>query len=174
MRKLRTDYGAPEIYRHYCKTTGNPRNLTWAQYTEITKKFFTRVLESLIYKGIEFSFPNRLGNLRIKKSKVAARLNKYGNLDKRGYAPNWDATKKLWARQYPDKTPEELKSVKGKQIIYHLNRHTDGYLHKWVWDKSTRIAKNSSGYIIEVVRSADRKLAKALQDESLGLDYSTY
>jgi len=174
MRKLRTDYGAIDIYRHYCKTTGNPRNLTQLEYSNITKKFYTKILDELIMKGIEFNFPQRLGNLRIRKVKRTPQLNRYGNVDKRYLAPNWGACKKLWATMYPGKSVTELKEIKNKPIIYHMNRHTDGYRHSWHWDKSTCIAKNSSGYSIEVVRTADRRLAKALQDEELHLDYSLY
>lgn len=174
MRKLTTDYGAVDIYRYYCKTTGNPRNLTQAQYSEITKKFFNEIINSMIYKGIEFSFGYRLGSIRIRKSKLDVKFNKEGKLDKRKFAPNWVATKKLWAETYPGLSMKELKLIKDKPIVYYLNKHTDGYRHKWHWDRSTRIAKNSTGYLVEVVRSADRKLAKALQDPTLGIDYSLF
>jgi len=174
MRKLRTDYGALDIYKYYCKTTGNPKNLTQLEYSRITKKFFTKILDNLIMRGSEFTFPNRLGNLRVRKQKIAVKLNKYGNLDKRYFAPDWAASKKLWAEMYPGKTKEELKLIKGKPVLYHMNNHSDGYKHSWHWDVSTRIARNSSGYSIEVVRTADRRLAAALKNEDLHLDYSTF
>lgn len=174
MRKIKTDLGAKEIYDYYCKTTGNPRNLTQKQYSEITKKFFTAVIDSMIMKGIEFSFPNRLGNLVIKKSLRKIKLNTYGTVDKRLLAPDWKACRKLWKEKYPDKTFEELKKIHNKPMVYHLNGHSDGYMFKWYWDKSTCLAKNSSGYDIDVVRSADRKLARAVKDENLSVDYSIY
>lgn len=174
MRKLITNYGALDIYKYYCKTTGNPKNLTQAEYSKITQKFFTKIIDELIFKGREFTMPFRLGNIVVKKFKNTPKLDKNGKLDKRYLAPNWKASKKMWSEMYPNKTLQELKQIKNKPIIYHMNRHTDGYGHKWYWDKSTCLVKNSSGYTIEVTRTVDRKLSKALQDESLHLDYSLF
>ena len=131
MRKLVTDYGALDIYKYYCKKTGNPRNLTQAEYSAITKQFFAKIFDELIFKGREFTMPNRLGNLRVRKYKNRPKLDKNGKLDKRSLAPNWKATKQLWAEQYPGKTLQELKEIKHKQVIFYMNKHTDGYAHKW-------------------------------------------
>lgn len=174
MRKLRTDYGAADIYNYYCESTGNPKKLSQKEYSKITGEFFTKILDSLIMKGIEFNLPYRLGNLVIKKSLRKIKLNTYGTVDKRLLAPDWQACRRLWKEKYPDLSWEEIKKIKQKPMIFHLNRHSDGYVYKWVWDKSTCIAKNSSGYEIEVVRAADRRLAKAVKDETLGLDYQIY
>lgn len=171
MRKLRTDFGATDIYKFYCKTTGNPLNLSMAELTQINKEFYEAKISELILKGNEFAMPHLLGGLRVARYKMKIKMNKDGKLDKRRLAPNWIATKRLWAEQYPGLTPSELKLIKGKQIIYHTNRHTDGFTHKWYWDRSTCIAKNSSGYTIEICRAVDRKLAKYLQDEELNLDF---
>jgi len=174
MRKLVTDYGAEDIFKFYCKKTGNPKKLTQTQFSNITKQFFSKIIDCLIFKGIEFNLPYKLGNIRIRKSKINIKLDKSGNVDKRRMAPDWKATKELWKNIYPGKTLKELKSVPNKKMVYHLNRHTDGYVHKWHWDKTTCIVRNSSGYSLEMVRSADRKLAKALKDEDITLDYSIY
>jgi hypothetical protein len=174
MRKIKTDYGALDIYKKYVKTTKNPKNLTRKQFTAIIKKFYGKIIEGMIIKSVEFNLPHRLGNVRIKKSKVKIKLGKDGNLDKTRLAPDWNACKKLWAKEYPDKTWEEITAIKGKPMIYHTNRHTDGFRHKWYWDKSTCLARNSSAYTLNICRAADRRLAKALKDENLVLDYSIY
>lgn len=174
MRKIRTDYGAIDIYNLYCKNTSNPRKLSQKQYTNILKRFFEEIINNIIYKSFEFNLPHRLGNIRIKKSKVKIKLDKDGKLDKTKLAPDWEACRKLWAREYPDKTWEEIIAIKDKPMVYHTNRHTDGYRHKWYWDKSTCLVRNSSAYSLEMCRRADRKLAKALKDETLVLDYSIY
>lgn len=174
MRKIKTDYGSKDIYKLYCKNTKNPRKLTRSQYTTILKRFFEEVINNMIYKAAEFTIPHRLGNIRIKKTKIKFKLNKDGTLNKTKLAPDWKACRKLWAKEYPDKTWDEIVAIKDKPIIYHTNRHTDGYRHKWHWDKFTCLVKNSSAYNIEMCRAADRKLAKALKNDNLVLDYSIF
>lgn len=174
MRKIKTDYGSTEIYKLYCKKTGNPRKLTRGQYTTILKKFFEKILDDLIFKGNEFTMPNRLGNIRVKKSKIKIKLNKDGKLDKTRLSPDWKACRKLWAEMYPDKSWEEIVAIKDKPMVYHTNRHSDGYRHGWKWDKSTCIALNNTAYSFEMCRAADRKLAKALKDDTIVVDYSIF
>ena len=174
MRKLRTDYGAEDIYKLYCKNTGNPNKLSNKQYTAILKRFFKGVVDILIFGGFEFNMPNRLGNIRVKKSKIKIKLNKEGKLDKTRLSPDWKACRKLWAEMYPGKSWEEIVAIKDKPMVYHTNRHSDGYRHGWKWDKSTCIALNNTAYSFEMCRAADRKLAKALKDDTIVVDYSIF
>jgi len=174
MKKIKTDYNSYTIYKKYCEDTGNPRKLSKKQYSGILKEFFKKIIDSMIMQAVEFTFPHRLGNLRIKKTKIKIKLDNKGNLDKSRLAPDWGACRKLWAKEYPGKSLKEIKEIKDKPMIYHTNRHTDGYRHKWHWDKTTCLVKNNSAYSLEMCRAVDRKLAKALKDENLSLDYSLF
>ena len=171
--KFHSDFSSPDIFKYYCEEAGNKKGLTQKQFTTITKEFFAEVINLLIYDNIEFTFPGRLGNLRVLKFRNKFKLNKEGNLDKRKLRPNWKATKDLWKKIYAGKSWEEITALDNKPIVFHENKHSDGYNFKWYWDKLTCTVPNHTAYSIDISRKNDRKLAKALQDEDNDLNYYT-
>lgn len=171
--KIQIDFSAPDIYKHYVDTTGNPKKLSQKQYTTITKEFFETVTDMMIFDNIEFTFPKRLGNIRILKYKTKIKLNSEGKLDKRVLRPDWGKTRKLWKKEYPDKTWEEIVQIKNKPVVFHENKHTEGFSHMWKWDRTTCNVPNYVAYSLEISRHNDRKLAKALKNEDNELDFYT-
>jgi len=169
--KIQIDYSAPDIYQYYIDTYGNLHDLSQKQFTGITNEFYDKVIDLMIYHNIEFSFPKRLGNLRLIKYKTRFKLNKEGKLDKRKLRPNWQATKEMWKRIYPDVSLEEISLIKNKPLVFHENKHTEGYNLKWFWDKFSCNCPNKSAYSFDMARNNDRKLARALQQEELELNY---
>jgi len=170
--KLVSDYTSVEIYRFFIKKYG--KVIGKKLFTDILREFFSKIVDMLIFEGKELTMPHKLGNIRIRKNKVKVLLDKNGNVDKRRLAPDWGATRRMWKRIYPDKSWDEILAVPNKSMVYHENKHSDRYQHKWHWDKSTCLVKNNSAYSINMARGNDRKLAKALKEEGYKLDYSIY
>jgi hypothetical protein len=171
-RKKGDNYTSVEIYKFYKKNYNT--EITKAVFTDILRDFYSRVVDSMIYQGREFALPYKLGNVRIRKNKIKLQLDKEGNVDKRKLAPDWGAIRKLWKRIYPNKSWSEIVTIQNKPMVYHENKHTDRYQHKWHWDKTTCLVKNNSAYSLNIARGNDRKLAKALKEEGYKLDYSIY
>lgn len=171
--KVVIDYSSPDIYKYYCNKTGNPHKLSQKQFTEITKQFFSEVIDMLIFDNIEFTFPKRLGNLRIIKYKNKVKLNEDGTLDKRKLRPNWKATRELWRKMYPGMSWEQIVAISDKKMVFHENKHTDGYNLKWYWDRTTCLVPNYTAYSLEIARRNDRRLAEALKNEENELNYYT-
>ena len=170
--KIKIDYTANDIYKFYCNKTGNPKNLTQSQFSEITKGFFKIVITKMIYDNYEMQLPLKMGCLRIEKFKPKLKLNSYGNLDKRGLIPNFKATKELWNKLYPGVDITEVRKLyPDRPVIYHENKHTDGFRHRWRWDKRTCLNSTASLYKIDMARANDRELAKALKNTKLLLDF---
>lgn len=173
--KIKADYRSKEIYNFYCKTTGNPRNITQHQFVTVMKDFFSVVIHRMIYDNFELTFPRRLGNLRIEKAKMEYKLNEKGQLDKRALSPNYKACKELWAKMYPGVSPIGIKNVHpDRPLIYYENKHTDGFRHKWKWDKRTCLVRHGALYKLDIARANDRMLASALKNPNLMLDFYTY
>lgn len=172
--KIIADYSAIDIYKFYCENTGNPLKLSQKEYTAILKSFYLKVFDKLIYKGIEFTMPYRLGNLRVKKQKINFRIKADGSLDKSRLRPDWKGCRDLWNRIYSDKQWEEIRLIKNKPMVYHENKHTNRFAYGWHWDKTTCTVKNNTAYSLDIARDVDRKLAKVLKSNNTEVDYSLY
>lgn len=173
LNKIPVDYSTPDIIKYYNKKTGNPRKLSQKQFSTITKDFFSQIIQMIIFENIEFTMPNRMGSVRVIKSKQKIKLTPDGKLDKRKLRPNWGATRKLWKQEYPTLSWEEIIKLDNKRIIFHENKHTEGYKHRWCWDKSTCAVSNITAYKLDIARVNDRKLAKALKNEDNELNFYT-
>lgn len=169
--KVQIDFGAPDIYKYYCEKTGNPLKLSQKQFTKITKNFFEVTTDKMMLENFEMVFPKRLGNLRIVKEKYKVKLTPEGDLDKRKLKVDYAATKKMWREEYPDKTMEEIFTIPQKPVIYHQNKHTNGYICKWYWDKRTCMVRNATYYKFSSARAVKRKLAKLLKNTELNLNF---
>lgn len=156
--KITTDFGLREIYEFYDETYPNTvgKNL----FRKICKEFNENVLKEVIYEGHDFSMGSRLGSIRIRKFNNKVKLGEDGEIANK-FKVNWNKTLKKWGELYPDKTAEEIKEIKDKPLIFHLNEHTDGWVMKWFWDKITCNVPNQSAYRFEPQRSIKREAAKA-------------
>jgi len=171
--KIQIDYSTGDIYKHYCETTKNPLGLGQKKFNQINKEFFGIVVDKMINENFELTFPRRLGNIKIIKYKVKPKLNEWGNLDKRQLSIDYAGCKKLWKEMYPDKTLDEIYQIQNKPLVFHMNKHSNGYRCRWWWDKRTCLVKNAMYYKFDMCRSNDRKLAKELKDPGKILDFYT-
>lgn len=156
--KVTTDFGMGEMYDFYLDNYKN--TVTKALYREICKEFNEKALQEVIYEAHDFSMGSRLGSIRVRKFNNTPRLNKEGELSN-NFGVNWYETKKLWKEKWPDKSDEEIRNIPNKPRILHLNKHTDGWVMKWHWDKITCNVPNQSAYRFEPQRTIKREAAKA-------------
>lgn len=156
--KYNADYKSYDLYRFYKKKSKNP--VPKSVYSKVLNEFFDNIMLDIITNNSEFVLPVRLGTLRIKSKPYEMKLDENGNLDKRSLMPDWGKTLKLWKEKFGDIDSEELKTIKNKPIIYHLNEHTNKTKLSWYWDKVTCNIPHQSYYKLDITRNWDRKLAQ--------------
>ena len=154
-------YGIKDIYSYYKSYSDKP--LPYLTFKSVWRDFIYKVTQSIIEDGKDFAMPFRLGSVGIRKQKIKVIMNEDGSIDKRYLRPDWKATKELWIKD------EDAK--KAKQLVFHLNKHFGGYNAKWFWDKSTCLVPNQTAYSLTMTRENKRKLASAIFDEDLEVDY---
>lgn len=145
-------FGIEHIYRYYKKNNQDP--VDYRTFVDAWKDFADAVTDDIAFTGKDFMMPFRVGTLGIRKRKIQVSINKDGTIDKRYLRPDWVATRKLW-----NIDPE---AKKNKQLVFHLNKHFNGFNCKWFWDKTACLIPNQSAYSLVMTRENKRKLAKAI------------
>lgn len=163
MAKYTTDFGIGDAYKHYKEEHGNVQNINNSVFSSICKEFYASVSEAIIYQAFDFKLPFRLGRLRVRKYKPKLSFKEDGSLNKSKLRPDWAATKALWA--------EDEKAKENKQLVYHMNEHSNGYQHRWFWEKRTSNIPNHSAYCFIPSRNNKRTLAAAIKNENIEVDY---
>lgn len=157
----KTDFSITDDYKYYKKRVSNP--VEYKVFSNIIKEFHQAVSEAIIYENFNFKLPRRLGILRVKRFKIKIKLLPNGKVDTTKLSPDWQATKKLWARD-----PEAREK---KQLVLHLNRHTEGYTYKFYWHKGSCNVKNHTAYSFKMNRFTTRQLAQLLKDPNRIIDF---
>lgn len=157
-------YGLPELYKFFRnKFTRHERSsevfIDYKTFRDVLTEFNKELSKMLIEESIEFKMPTRLGSLRIRKYKKRIYFNKDGSIDTSHLSVNWYDTIELWKKEYPEKDRHQLKLIKNKPLVYHLNEHTEGYGFMLYWSKIGSNATNRSVYSIKLTRANDRYLA---------------
>ena len=152
--------GLKEIHRFYKRTAKKPVDMS--TFRRVWETFAEDVIRGIALEGKDFNMPS-LGAVGIRKQKVIVAMTPDGDIDKRYLRPDWKATKLLWAR-------DEI-AKKSKQLVYHLNKHFNGYNCKWFWDKSTCSVINNTAYSLTMTRANKRFLAQVINDEDSEVDY---
>jgi len=158
-----TDYGIGDAYKYYKEEHGDPHGVSSSVFSQICKEFYTAISEAIIYQAFDYKLPYRLGRIRVRKYKPKLRLREDGSLDRSKLRPDWAAVKALWK--------EDAEAKKNKQLVYHLNEHSDGYQHRWFWEKRTSNIPNHSAYCFIPSRNNKRTLAAAIKNENIEVDY---
>ena len=156
--KIKTDFKLVDIYKFYKSKSDKP--LSTKLFRSICQEFNEKILKEVVYEGHDFNMGARLGSIRIRKFNNAPKLNEKGEVNNRFFV-DWKATKNRWTELYPDKTAEEIKEIKNKPVVYHLNEHTDNWVMKWHWDKITCNVLNQAAYRFEPQREIKREAARA-------------
>jgi hypothetical protein len=173
--KNKERFGLPEIYKFFKKKFNKRERdssafIDYDKFSSVIKDFNKELSRMIIEDAIEFKMPMRLGYVRIKKYKKQPHINEDGTIDKKGLSIDWPESKKLWNREYPGRTSEELKQIRNKQLVYYLNEHTDGYGFMLYWNRKGSNASNRSLYSMILTFSNNRHMAKILKSEKK-IDY---
>jgi hypothetical protein len=157
--KVSADYTTKDMYKYYKGKYSNP--VEYKLYRLFLEEFYSEILNLVIYNGLDYSMPARLGSLRVKKKKNVQRIDPVTGELIHNLQADWVKTLALWEQKYPGLSKEELKAIESKPIVYHLNEHTDNFYFKWYWDKISSNVKNQSAYQFEPIRSKKREAAQA-------------
>ena len=152
--------GIKEVYRFYKKTAHKP--VDFHTFKRVWEVFALEITQMIMLEGKDFSMPS-LGTVGIRKQKVIVAMTPDGEIDKRYLRPDWKATKELWAKDEGAK--------RDKQLVFHLNKHFNGFNCKWFWDKSTSIVRNNTTYSLIMTRANKRALAEVIHNEDIEVDY---
>lgn len=157
---MEENLGIKHIYRFYKKSTDKP--VPSLQFKRVWETFVKEVIQDIILEGRDFNMPS-LGILGIRKKKIVVTMTEDGDIDKRYLAPDWKTTKELWAR--------DAKAKKEKRLVFHLNKHFNGFTCKWFWDKATCSVTNNTAYSLTMTRANNRLLAQVIFNEETQVDY---
>jgi len=157
-------YGLYAIYRK--RFTEKDRKcdayVMYDKWQRICKKFNQRKMESIM-NGVIFKMPYRLGALGIVQFKRRIKFDEEGNLITRGLVPDWNKTWMLWRKLYPEcKVKSDYKKVKGKQVVFRTNEHTDGRIFRFHWKKKYSTVKNISAYELNIPPQYKNALGKKI------------
>lgn len=135
------DYSNKDFYKLYKeKYKGRDYNIPFGKYSELLNQCNQRLSEMIIEDGFDFNIPFRLGRVRIRIKKMNFKYLK----------PDWKATKELWK--------EDKEAKENKQLVFHLNDHSDNYRAEWFYDKRTANYKNKSVYEFIATRKNKRAI----------------
>ena len=121
-------------------------------YFDIVYDILKTISHMIITESFEYRIPEKLGYLRIRKKKPKLKI-KNGKIDINKNIIDWKATWEYWDSYYPNKTRSEIRNIKDKPgVIFQINKHTNGEVMSWFWDKNTCNAKNNSVYSFSPVK----------------------
>lgn len=165
--KIPKDYITEDIYEYYKSTAKDPVDYKTFQNFLFTKGsnegIIKKLTDRMLYKAYIWSTP--LGDMFIKKYKPKIKFKPNGDLDirKSHIRVDWANTLKLW------KSDPEAREEKRK--VYHLNKHSQGYLFKFTWQKRNKPFKNKSVYKFKPVRKLDRELTTIIKSNRPDIDF---
>lgn len=127
------------------------------------------LMRAAIMENIIINLPS-MGSLQIKKIKPKV-TNEDGTIRKKGLKVDFGATRKMWAAMYPGLSIEEIKRIEGRPIVYHTNKHSNGYVYKVKWDTLTTTLPGKSCYEFRMARQHTRFLSAMGQDPNVDIDF---
>ena len=174
--------GIPEFYKQYKKSLiykGSRYRSKEAKFIEmhrfiIDRQTFSNILKDfnlelarlLLEENLEFRMPSNLGTVRMRKFKRKIHFKEDGTLDTRYLCVDWQATKAFWVREYPGLDAVELKKIKHKTRIFHLNEHTENHVIRLFWKKYGSAIVNKKIYSLLLTRTNKRRVAQLLKTDS--------
>jgi len=173
--------GIPEIYKFYKETLiykGKRYRskimifkdqhrfiIDQRKFSNILKDFNLELARLLVEENLEFLMPANLGRVRLRKYKRHIRLNEDGTVDLRNQVVDWKATKDLWKKEYPGLNSIELKKIKGKPLVFHLNEHSENYVVRLFWNKKNCAIINRQVYSLILTRTNKRRIAALIKHD---------
>jgi len=140
------------------------------KYVDICHIINTSLSDKMIKESLEFRMPARLGVLSVKKSKVKIKV-KDGKLEKNKMIIDWGKTWEYWGQEYPGLSRKEVNATEGKVVIYNMNEHTNGYVMRWKWDKTTAMVTNQTVYKFKPTKRNRLELGAWIKSDERENDY---
>lgn len=168
IQKYKAHYTEKDYYKYYISTyckkdkrlLKNTYYIDKFIYYEIIKEYFKYTGNQLVYKGINWKIPNKMGHLSIRKFKPAKYIdenNKFVNQ----YSPDWNRTIKLWE--------EDPIAKEQKIVVRHQNVMSKGYVHFLKYLKLDGTYKNKRWYDFIPCRTLKNLISK--ESKSGNVDY---
>lgn len=175
-------YGFMDMYKSYFWSLTDGRKWMVRYHRtkyHVDKKTFKGIITDfnkaliqgkLIEKGIAIKIPF-FGEMVYGKYKPKVWYDKKGRLRKDKLPIDWGKTYKMWNEDHPGMTREELRTIKGKKVVYNMNTHSDGYRFKLYWFRGRCSVVNNTAYKFRLVRKHKRHLGDLAMDPSNGIDF---
>lgn len=165
-----TGFTSYDLYLNYKKRFMGPdkkseANVSRITYSTIIKDFNTSLVKAMMLHSFEFIMPYKLGRVRIRRIENKLRLDDNGEIDTTKLSPDWDECWKLWFELYPEKTRKEITDMRGKKMVYHLNKHTDFNSFTLFWSKIGANIKHNRIYSLIFTYTNRRFLAQVIKSE---------
>ena len=146
----RYEGGLREAYQEYSKEKESCVDINL--FLAITKEFNQQLIEEVQTKG-KVTLPERMGTISIvgTKPKVVIEDGKI-----KGLAPDWKATKELWA--------EDEEAKLSKQLVYHFNENTNGVRYRYLWSTKNIALINRTMYNLILTKGNKRSLSQLIQN----------
>ncbi len=158
-KKEKSDYTTRDFYKYYTSKSESP--VDRSTFSKIINEYFEYRMQLLIFENIDFKLPNRFGTICIRGVCDSIYIKSDGTVR---YFIDWGATNKLWEEKYKGKTPEEIKKIKNKPVVYFTNENTNGRIYDFIWDKLTCNFKYHTHYKFKPTRKWKRKLKDFLNN----------
>lgn len=140
------------------------------KYVEVCHEINKIISDKIIRESFEFRMPARLGTLAIRKNKVKIKV-KDGKLEKNKMIIDWGKTWEYWNEMYPGKSRKEVNAMEDKVVIYNMNEHTNGYVMRWKWDKTTAMVPNQTVYKFRPTKRNRLELGAWIMSDERSNDY---
>lgn len=141
-----------DSYKNYRKAGGSS-TVTRLEYCKVVNDFNKHIID-LIFDNNEVKLPEKMGTISVKGKKIITEFDEeLGRISNQ--APDYGETKKLWAR-----CPE---CKERKQMVYHLNEHTNGVRYRFFWSRERMIVENKLFYTMVFTRTNKRNLSHLIK-----------
>lgn len=135
-----------DAYKVYVRDYGK---IDKKQFLAVSYDITKTISDMIIRESLEYRMPG-LGYLRIRKAKAKLKIRE-GKIDVNKNIIDWETTWKYWNEKYPNKSRKEIKLIEGKKVFFQVNRHTDGNVMRWYWDKYFTV-KNVTVYSFKTIK----------------------
>lgn len=140
--RVRDSYTLQDMYKEYVKEypEGHIYYLDYTSYIDITTAFLKYLNEQIVYKSATVTLPFRLGRVSVAK-----------------YKPHYKSVKNM--------TINWTKSKELDKHVVNFNEHSNGYLYRFWWDRTSCQVEFKTMYRFIPVRSMKRTVAKLIKNK---------
>lgn len=147
-RKVKITSSLQDAYKLYKR---DYKDINKRLYLDIAYDLMITISDMVIRESLEYKMPARLGMLRIRKTTPKLKI-KNGRIDVNTNVIDWKATIDYWEEEYGTRDRRKLKTIEGKRVIFQTNKHTNGEVMRWFWDRFTCRATNYMVYTFKPVK----------------------